>query len=78
MRNSIAHILRECRCWTVFHLPDSKQFLAAEWGRLDIRLNATAMGMTKTPMLRDAAAYMQGSIVYVDGGADAQLRPDAF
>ena len=29
-------------------------------------------------MLSDAAAYMQGSIVYVDGGTDAQLRPDAF
>ena len=29
-------------------------------------------------MLSDDAAYMQGSIVYVDGGTDAQLRPDAF
>ena len=29
-------------------------------------------------MLSDAAAYMQGSIIYVDGGTDAQLRPDAF
>ena len=29
-------------------------------------------------MLSDAAEYMQGSIVYVDGGTDAQLRPDAF
>ena len=29
-------------------------------------------------MLSDAAAYMQGSVVYVDGGTDAQLRPDAF
>lgn len=88
---------------------------AAEWGRLGIRLNAIAPGMTETPMFRgaadhpeigksveaipipqdryaspdeiagviefmlsDAAAYMQGSIVYVDGGTDAQLRPDAF
>lgn len=29
-------------------------------------------------MLSDAAEYMQGSIIYVDGGTDAQLRPDAF
>ena len=29
-------------------------------------------------MLSDAADYMHGSIVYVDGGTDAQLRPDAF
>lgn len=29
-------------------------------------------------MLSDAAAYMHGSIIYVDGGTDAQLRPDAF
>lgn len=29
-------------------------------------------------MLSDVAAYMQGSIIYVDGGTDAQLRPDAF
>ena len=29
-------------------------------------------------MLSDVAAYMHGSIVYVDGGTDAQLRPDAF
>lgn len=29
-------------------------------------------------MLSDAANYMQGSIIYVDGGTDAQLRPDAF
>ena len=29
-------------------------------------------------MLSDAADYMQGSIIYVDGGTDAQLRPDAF
>lgn len=29
-------------------------------------------------MLSDASAYMQGSIIYVDGGTDAQLRPDAF
>jgi len=29
-------------------------------------------------MLSDAAAYMQGSILYADGGTDAQLRPDAF
>jgi len=29
-------------------------------------------------MLSDAAEYMQGSILYVDGGTDAQLRPDAF
>lgn len=29
-------------------------------------------------MLSDAAAYMQGSVIYVDGGTDAQLRPDAF
>lgn len=29
-------------------------------------------------MLSDAASYMQGSIIYVDGGTDAQLRPDAF
>lgn len=88
---------------------------AAEWGKLGIRLNAIAPGMTETPMFRgaadhpeigksvdaipipqsryadpdeiagviefmlsDAAAYMQGSIIYVDGGTDAQLRPDAF
>lgn len=29
-------------------------------------------------MLSDAANYMQGSVIYVDGGTDAQLRPDAF
>jgi len=29
-------------------------------------------------MLSDAANYMQGSIIYVDGGTDAQLRPDTF
>ncbi len=29
-------------------------------------------------MLSDTAEYMQGSIIYVDGGTDAQLRPDAF
>ncbi len=29
-------------------------------------------------MLSDSAEYMQGSIIYVDGGTDAQLRPDAF
>ena len=29
-------------------------------------------------MLSDGAAYMQGSVIYVDGGTDAQLRPDAF
>ena len=29
-------------------------------------------------MLSYAAEYMQGSILYVDGGTDAQLRPDAF
>lgn len=29
-------------------------------------------------MLSDAAEYMQGSIIYVDGGTDAQLRPDQF
>ena len=29
-------------------------------------------------MLSDAAEYMQGSIIYVDGGTNAQLRPDAF
>jgi len=29
-------------------------------------------------MLSDAAEYMQGSILYVDGGTDAQLRPDEF
>ncbi len=29
-------------------------------------------------MLSDAADYMHGSIIYVDGGTDAQLRPDAF
>lgn len=29
-------------------------------------------------MLSDPAEYMQGSIIYVDGGTDAQLRPDAF
>jgi len=29
-------------------------------------------------MLSDAAEYMQGSIIYVDGGTDAQLRPDEF
>ena len=29
-------------------------------------------------MLSDAAEYMQGSIIYVDGGTDAVLRPDQF
>ena len=29
-------------------------------------------------MLSDSAEYMQGSIIYVDGGTDAQLRPDEF
>lgn len=29
-------------------------------------------------MLSDTAEYMQGSVIYVDGGTDAQLRPDAF
>lgn len=29
-------------------------------------------------MLSDAADYMQGSVIYVDGGTDAQLRPDEF
>lgn len=29
-------------------------------------------------MLSDSAEYMQGTILYVDGGTDAQLRPDAF
>ena len=29
-------------------------------------------------MLSDAADYMQGSILYADGGTDALLRPDAF
>jgi NAD(P)-dependent dehydrogenase (short-subunit alcohol dehydrogenase family) len=29
-------------------------------------------------MLSGAADYMQGSIIYVDGGTDAQLRPDMF
>lgn len=29
-------------------------------------------------MLSDAAEYMQGSVIYVDGGTDAQLRPDGF
>lgn len=29
-------------------------------------------------MLSDPASYMHGSIVYADGGTDAQLRPDAF
>ena len=29
-------------------------------------------------MLSDEAEYMQGSVIYVDGGTDAQLRPDAF
>lgn len=29
-------------------------------------------------MLSDAADYMQGSVIYVDGGTDAQLRPDGF
>jgi len=29
-------------------------------------------------MLSDTANYMQGSVIYVDGGTDAQLRPDAF
>ena len=29
-------------------------------------------------MLSDTADYMQGSVIYVDGGTDAQLRPDAF
>ncbi len=29
-------------------------------------------------MLSDAADYMQGTILYADGGTDAFLRPDAF
>lgn len=29
-------------------------------------------------LLSDAADYMQGSMIYVDGGTDAQLRPDSF
>lgn len=29
-------------------------------------------------MLSDTAEYMQGSVIYVDGGTDAFLRPDAF
>ena len=29
-------------------------------------------------MLSDAADYMQGSILYIDGGTDAFLRPDKF
>jgi len=29
-------------------------------------------------MLSDTAEYMQGSVIYVDGGTDAQLRPDGF
>ena len=29
-------------------------------------------------MLSDSAEYMQGSVIYVDGGTDAQIRPDAF
>jgi len=29
-------------------------------------------------LLSDSADYMQGSVIYVDGGTDAQLRPDAF
>lgn len=29
-------------------------------------------------MLSDIASYMQGSVIYVDGGTDAQIRPDAF
>jgi len=29
-------------------------------------------------LLSDTADYMQGSVIYVDGGTDAQLRPDTF
>ncbi len=29
-------------------------------------------------MLSDSAEYMQGSVIYVDGGTDAQIRPDEF
>lgn len=29
-------------------------------------------------MLSDGAEYMHGSVIYVDGGTDAQLRPDGF
>ena len=29
-------------------------------------------------LLSDAASYFQGSIVWVDGGTDAVLRPDSF
>lgn len=29
-------------------------------------------------MLSPAADYMQGSVIYMDGGTDAQFRPDAF
>jgi len=44
-------------------------------------------GRTATPdeiagvidfLLSDAADYIQGSVLYVDGGTDAQLRPDGF
>jgi len=29
-------------------------------------------------MFSDTAAHMHGSVIYVDGGSDAQVRPDAF
>lgn len=29
-------------------------------------------------LLSDTASYMHGSVIYVDGGTDAQIRPDAF
>ena len=29
-------------------------------------------------LLSDAADYMQGSVIYVDGGTDSQIRPDNF
>jgi len=29
-------------------------------------------------LLSDTADYMQGSVIYVDGGTDAQIRPDTF
>jgi NAD(P)-dependent dehydrogenase (short-subunit alcohol dehydrogenase family) len=88
---------------------------ASDWGKLGIRLNAIAPGITETAMvqgvkdhpqlkhslnaipvpldrfaqvdeianvidfmLSDGASYMHGSVIYVDGGTDAFVRPDTF
>jgi len=64
---------------------------AAEWGALGITVNVIAPGPTETAMLQGVKDHptisksldmipipQKGSVIYVDGGTDAQLRPDAF